>query len=69
MWEARGDIDQRREKARTDHGGFEILVNLVSAFCHAQGRPKVNASPASHITLVAESWYCHARGESAPRSL
>ena len=44
MWEARGDIDQRRVKAQTEHGGFEILVNLVSAFCHAQGRPEVNAS-------------------------
>ena len=44
MWESRGDIDQRREKAQTDHGGFEILVNLVSAFCQARGRPEVNAS-------------------------
>ena len=24
--------------------GFEILVNLVSAFCQARGRPEVNAS-------------------------
>ena len=70
MWESRADIDQRREKAANgswwlcDSGrsGQRILSGSLAGL-------QVNASAAGHVPLVAESWYCHPGGESAPRSL
>jgi hypothetical protein len=42
MWEARADIDERRENPETEHNGFMVLVDRVSAFCQAHGTPQIN---------------------------
>ena len=44
MWEARADIDERREKAQIEHHGFMILVELVSEFCRSYGTPETNTT-------------------------
>ncbi len=41
MWEARADIDERRENPQTEHN-WSILVNRVSTFCQAHGTPQIN---------------------------
>ncbi len=51
MWEDRGDIAQRRENASEEHGGFMILVNLVRAFCEANGDTTTNS-----LQLATQIW-------------
>ena len=51
MWEDRGDMAERRENVSEEHGGFMILVNLVSAFCEANGDTTTNS-----LHLATQIW-------------
>ena len=51
MWEDRGDMAERREKVSEEHGGFMVLVDLVSAFCKTNGHESVNS-----LHLATQIW-------------
>ena len=51
MWEDRGDIEEQRKKEAEEHGGFMVLVDLVSAFCEANGHASVNS-----LHLATQIW-------------
>ena len=51
MWEDRGDIAERRDNVSEEHGGFMVLVDLVSAFCEANGHASVNS-----LHLATQIW-------------
>ena len=51
MWEDRGDMAERRENVSEEHGGFMVLVNLVSAFCKTNGHESVNS-----LHLATQIW-------------
>jgi AcrR family transcriptional regulator len=51
MWESRGDIEERRENALSEHNGFLLLVDLVKAYCEMQGKVDVRA-----FTLATQIW-------------
>ncbi len=51
MWESRGDIEERRENALSEHNGFLLLVDLVKAYCEMQGKVDVRA-----LTLATQIW-------------
>ena len=51
MWEDRGDIAERRDNVNEEHGGFMVLVNLVSAFCKTNGHESVNS-----LHLATQIW-------------
>ena len=51
MWEDRGDIVERRDNVSEEHGGFMVLVDLVSAFCQANGHASVNS-----LHLATQIW-------------
>ena len=51
MWEDRGDIAERRDNVSEEHGGFMVLVDLVRAFCEANGHASVNS-----LHLATQIW-------------
>jgi len=51
MWEDRGDMAERRENVSEEHGGFMVLVDLVRAFCEANGHASVNS-----LHLATQIW-------------
>ncbi|GIS02414.1 MAG: hypothetical protein CM15mP103_09650 [Gammaproteobacteria bacterium] len=42
---------ERRENVSEEHGGFIVLVNLVRAFCEANGHASVNS-----LHLATQIW-------------
>jgi len=51
MWDDRGDIEETRENVAENHGGFMVLVNLLKAFCEANGNPSINS-----LQLATQIW-------------
>lgn len=51
MWDDRGDIEETRENVAKNHGGFMVLVNLLKAFCEANGNPSINS-----VQLATQIW-------------
>ena len=67
MWEARADIDERRENPETEHNGFVILVDRGQRILPGPWHTADQSDATGNVPLVPEPWHCHPGGQSTAR--